>query len=74
MWFIISCDISNGGVAHIAKYYDSSISISFHIKSLATRLKLTMKNEGSLAVSGERRLIVGMLRFILVLCSQFSVY
>ena len=29
--FIISCNIPNGGMAHIAKYYDSSISIFFHI-------------------------------------------
>ena len=48
MRFIISRDILNGGVADMIKYYDSSISISFHIKSLAARLKLIMTNEGSL--------------------------
>ena len=48
MQFIISRDIPNRGVAHIVKYFDSSISISFHIKSLAARLKLTMTNAGSL--------------------------
>ena len=37
---LLSCDIPNGGVAHIVKYYDSSISISFNLKSLAGRLKL----------------------------------
>ena len=48
MRFIISRDIPNGGVAHMVKYYDSSISIYFHIKSLAAILKLIMTNEGSL--------------------------
>ena len=40
MQFIISRDIPNGGVAHVVKYCGSSISIAFHIKSLAARLKL----------------------------------
>ena len=35
-------------MARIVKYCDSSILISFHIKSLAARLKLIMMNEGSL--------------------------
>ena len=48
MRFIISRDIPNGGVAHIVKCNDSSISVSFHIESLAARLKLIMTNEGSL--------------------------
>ena len=48
MRFIISHDIPNGGMAHKVKYYDSSISIHFHIKSLTARLKLIMMNYGSL--------------------------
>ena len=41
-------DIPNGDMAHIVKHYDNCILISFHIKSLAARIKLIMMNEGSL--------------------------
>ena len=48
MQFIMSHDIPSGGVAHNSNDHNSSILISFHVKSLAARLKLIMINEGSL--------------------------